>query len=126
MNNSINVGLSSRGESKEMHPIARDEVYRIGYEAIQNACVHSGGTQINVELEYSQDLRLLVRDNGHGMDEQIATSGKAGHFGLQGMRERALRIGGRLALVSTKQGTEISLVVPGNTIFKAPLKRKTH
>ncbi len=126
INNSIQVWLSSRGESKDMHPIARDEVYRIGYEAIQNACVHSGGTQISVELEYNQDLRLLVRDNGHGMEEQIVRFGKAGHFGLQGMRERALRIGGKLTLVSSQQGTEISLVVPGNTIFKAPLKRKPH
>ncbi len=125
INNSIQVWLSSRGESKDMHPIARDEVYRIGYEAIQNACVHSGGTQISVELEYNQDLRLLVRDNGHGMEEQIVRFGKAGHFGLQGMRERALRIGGKLTLVSSQQGTEISLVVPGNAIFKAPLKRKT-
>ena len=126
MNNSIQVWLSSRGDSRDMHPIARDEVYRIGYEAIQNACVHSGGTQISVELEYNQDLRLLVRDNGHGMEEQIVRFGKAGHFGLQGMRERALRIGGKLTLVSSQQGTEISLVVPGNTIFKAPLKRKPH
>lgn len=125
INNAIEIYLSSRGETRDMHPIARDEVYRIGYEAIQNACAHSQATRINVELEYTQDLRLTVQDNGHGMDQEIVRLGKAGHFGLQGMRERALRIGGELTIVSSQLGTEISLIVPGNTIFKLLLDRKT-
>lgn len=62
----MDVSVSLRGESREMHPIARDEVYRIGFEAIQNACAHSGGTQVMVELEYDHELRLRVRDDGKG------------------------------------------------------------
>lgn len=45
--------LSVNGISKEMHPIARDEVYRIGYEAIRNACIHSGASELRIELTYN-------------------------------------------------------------------------
>src|SRR2546425_3541844 len=51
------------GDSREMHPIVRDEVYRIGYEAILNACLHSRGRRLRVELEDAQNLVLRVSDN---------------------------------------------------------------
>jgi len=102
-----------------MHPIVRDEIYRIGYEAIRNACVHSGASQLEVELRYARDLALRVSDNGIGIDPGIADNGKDGHFGLQGMRERAARISGNLTLRSSSNlGTEIALVVPGDIIFR--------
>jgi len=116
---SMAVALSVFGAAREMHPIVRDEVYRIGYEAIRNAYQHSKGSQLTVELTYSQDLTLRVSDNGTGIEPAIADTGKNGHFGLQGMRERAARIGGTLTLVSTlASGTEIKLVVPGRIIFR--------
>lgn len=111
--------LSVVGETREMHPIVRDEVYRIGYEAIRNACAHSGASQLVVELRYEQDLVLRVKDDGRGIDQAVAENGKPGHFGLQGMRERAARIGGRLSLVSSaNSGTEVALVVPGSVVYR--------
>jgi signal transduction histidine kinase len=111
--------LSVVGETREMHPIVRDEVYRIGYEAIRNACAHSGASQLVVELRYEQDLVVRVKDNGGGIDQAVAENGKPGHFGLQGMRERAARIGGRLSLVSSaNSGTEVALVVPGSVVYR--------
>lgn len=111
--------LSVVGETKEMHPIVRDEVYRIGYEAIRNACAHSGASQLVVELRYDQDLVVRVKDNGKGIAPAIAAEGKDGHFGLQGMRERAARIGGRLSLVSpANSGTEVTVVVPGSVVYR--------
>jgi signal transduction histidine kinase len=102
-----------------MHPIVRDEIYRIGYEAIRNACAHSSASQLGVELTYGQDLVLRVADNGVGIDSVVADWGKEGHFGLQGMRERAVRIGAKLTLASSSAlGTEIKLVVPGGIIFQ--------
>jgi signal transduction histidine kinase len=102
-----------------MHPIVRDEIYRIGYEAIRNASAHSGASRLEVELGYAHDLTLSVSDNGVGIDPAIVDKGKDGHFGLQGMRERAARIGGKLKLVSSsKSGTEINLLVPGGIIFR--------
>jgi signal transduction histidine kinase len=100
-----------------MHPIVRDEVYRIGYEAIRNACVHSQATHIQVELTYADDLSLCVSDNGLGIDPAVAIRGKEGHFGLQGMRERAVRIRARLT-VESPPGTTIKLIVPGGVIYR--------
>jgi len=107
------------GDAKEMHPIVRDEVYRIGYEAIGNAYKHSQASRLDVELRYTQDLALQVRDNGVGIDPSTAALEKDGHFGLRGMRERAARIGGKLTLVSSANcGTEITVVVPGGIVFQ--------
>jgi signal transduction histidine kinase len=62
---------------------------------------------------------VRVKDNGKGIDASIVSEGKDGHFGLQGMRERAARIGAKLTLDSTSVlGTEITLVVPGDIAFR--------
>jgi signal transduction histidine kinase len=114
------------GDAKEMHPIVRDEIYRIGYEAIRNACTHSGASRLEVELRYADGLTPRVSDNGTGIDPAIADRGKDGHFGLQGMRERATRIGGNLTLgSSSSSGTEFRLTVPGRIIFRKmmPVRR---
>jgi signal transduction histidine kinase len=103
-----------------MHPIVRDEIFRISYEAIRNACAHSMSTQLEVGLNYSQELTVRVRDNGVGIDPAVLEKGKQGHFGLQGMRERAARIGSKLTVVSSPSaGTEVTLVVPGRIVFPA-------
>ena len=115
----MGVAFSAVGDAREMHPIVRDEIYRIGYEAIRNACTHSSASRLEVELSYANDLALRVSDNGTGIDPVIADKGRDGHFGLQGMRERAARIGGKLTLgSSSNSGTEIRLLVPGGIVFR--------
>ena len=109
----IEFDLTVEGASRDMHPIVREEVYRIGYEAIRNACQHSRGTRLRLELSYVADLTLRVRDNGIGMNPKVAEGGKDGHFGLIGMNERANRIRGKLSLYSSPgAGTEVEVVVP--------------
>jgi signal transduction histidine kinase len=120
------VTFSVVGDAREMHPIVRDEIYRIGYEAIRNACAHSEASQLEVDLRYTNNLVLRVNDNGAGIDLAFADGGRDGHFGLQGMRERAARIKGKLTLrSSSNSGTEITLIVPGGIIFrkKMPVRR---
>ena len=61
-----------------------------------------------------RQLRLLVSDNGKGFDQPVVgEAGRAGHFGLPGMRERAKLAGGKLALLSGRDaGTEVELTIP--------------
>jgi signal transduction histidine kinase len=121
MQRPIEVSVSVAGESKEMHPVVRDEIYRVGYEAIRNACTHSKGSRLAVELRYGHDLAVVVKDNGIGIDAAVAEHGKVGHFGLQGMRERVARIGGKLTVASSPDsGTEITVVVRGSIVFRKP------
>jgi len=114
----IAVTFSVVGDARDMHPVVRDEVFRVGFEAIRNAYQHSSATQLEIELRYSQELTLRVSDNGVGVDPAIAEKGRDGHFGLQGMRERAARIGGTLTMMTSGSGTEIKLSVPGGIIFQ--------
>jgi signal transduction histidine kinase/ligand-binding sensor domain-containing protein len=107
------------GRPRQLNPAARDDVYRIGREALVNAFRHSGATAIEIEIEYApSELRLFVRDDGRGIDPQIARTGTAGHWGIAGMNERAARIGASLTIRSrAAAGTEIELRVPGRTAF---------
>ena len=110
------------GETRKLHPVIREEVYRIGREALLNAFRHSRASNIELELEYASSyLRLLVRDNGSGIDPQVVRKGREGHWGLSGMRERAERIGARFRVLSGASiGTEIELSVPGHIAFQFP------
>jgi len=81
---------------------------------------HSGAKSIEVELEHAaKQLRILVRDNGCGIDPQVLQTGREGHWGLSGMRERAERIGARLKVLSrAAAGTEVELSVPSHIAFR--------
>jgi signal transduction histidine kinase len=114
----IEFNVSVEGNGREMHPIVREEVYRIGYEAIRNACSHSGARVVMVELSYVDGLKLRVCDNGNGIEPDLATEGKSGHYGLVGMYERASRIGARLTISSSAgSGTDVKLIVPYRIAF---------
>jgi signal transduction histidine kinase len=108
------------GRPRPLHPILRDEVYRIGREALVNAARHSGAKRIELELEYAEkELRVLVRDSGCGIDSEVIQSGRNGQFGLAGMRERAERMGGSLHVYSSATaGTEVKLSVPNHVAFE--------
>jgi len=116
----IAVAFSVAGHSQEIHPIVRDEIYRIGYEAIRNVSMHSRASHLEIEIRYNHGLVLRVKDNGVGIDPVVAEEGKEGHFGLSGMRERADRIRGKLLIVSSpNSGTEVKLIVPSSMLFNS-------
>jgi ligand-binding sensor domain-containing protein/signal transduction histidine kinase len=108
------------GTPRPLQPLLRDEVYRIGREAVINAFRHAKPKNIELEMKYSSsDLRVFVRDDGCGIDPHVLKSGRDGHWGLSGMRERATRIGGQLKVWSgDAAGTEIELSVPSHVAFK--------
>jgi nitrate/nitrite-specific signal transduction histidine kinase len=80
-----------------------------------------------VEIHYDdRQLRARVRDNGKGIDPQlISDSGREGHFGLRGMRERAKLIGGKLTVWSElDSGTEVELSIPAGRAYLVPPRRR--
>jgi signal transduction histidine kinase len=113
--------VSVEGQPRELHPIVRDDIYRVACEALRNAFRHAQATQIEGEITYSDRLlRLRIRDNGKGIDPKLLGAGRDGHWGLPGMRERAQQIGAQLDLWSQAgKGTEVELRIPGSIAYEA-------
>jgi signal transduction histidine kinase/ligand-binding sensor domain-containing protein len=114
--------------ARPLQPMIRDETYRIGREAIVNAFVHARARNVEVEVEYGvKHLRVLVRDDGVGVDPQVLLEGREGHWGLSGMRDRAKLIGARLKLRSRLgAGTEVELIVPAEIAFELATHRSSN
>jgi signal transduction histidine kinase len=111
------------GEPQRLSPILQDEIYRIGSEVIRNAFRHAEASRIEVEIQYGESqLRLRIRDDGRGTDPKVLqASGRPGHWGLPGIKERAQRIGSRLEFWSeTGTGTEVELAVPAVLAYEKP------
>lgn len=87
---------------------------RIAQEAVANALKHGKPRHIFVELgRENGDLRLMVKDDGHGFDPAAAFFSLNGHYGILGMQERAERMGGRFDLASRAgDGTQVEVRVP--------------
>jgi signal transduction histidine kinase len=117
----IGFRVTVEGRPRPVHPIIRDEVYRIGREALLNAFRHSRAERIEVEVEYkARYLRVVIRDDGCAIDPQVLRSVREDHCGLSGMREHAHGIGARLRVRSREPiGTEVELSVPGNVAFQS-------
>jgi signal transduction histidine kinase len=110
------------GHSRAMKPTIQEQIYLIAREALVNALRHSEATSIEAEVEYLPGrLRVVVRDNGRGIDLEVVRSGRRdGHWGMAGMRERAENIGARLKVRSrVTAGTEVELSVPSHIAFRA-------
>jgi signal transduction histidine kinase/ligand-binding sensor domain-containing protein len=117
--------VAVEGQARDLHPILRDEIYKIAAEALRNAFRHAQAKQVEVEIRYGHEFRLRVRDDGKGMDAAVLSShGLEGHYGLRGMRERATLIKGKLAVWSeVDAGTEVELRVPASAVYTTDRKR---
>jgi signal transduction histidine kinase len=114
--NSISFQLLVEGTPLNLHPILRDEVYRLATEALRNSFRHADAKNVEVEIRYDEKyFRLRVRDDGKGIPSDVLSrDGREGHYGLPGMRERAKLVGGKLTIwTELDSGTEIELVIPG-------------
>jgi len=114
------------GPSQELHPILRDEIYRITGEALRNAFHHARARRIEVEIRYdTRELRVRVRDDGIGIDPSVLSEGRKGHYGLTGMRERAKAIGGQLEVWSEHgAGAEVDLTIPAAVAYGSHAGRR--
>jgi signal transduction histidine kinase len=118
--NCAEFDVEVEGTPRDLHPILRDEVYRIAGEAVRNAFKHAQAQRVEVEIRYDErELRLRVRDDGKGIDAKLLNNDeRPGHYGLRGMRERAKLLGGHLAVWSElDSGTEVELSIPASRAY---------
>jgi signal transduction histidine kinase len=123
--NSTAFHLVVEGRTRDLHPIIRDELYRITREALRNAFSHAAANHIETEITYGErKFRLRIRDDGQGIPPEMLQAGRTGHYGLSGMRERARQIGAKLEIWSgAKAGTEIELSIAGSTAYRTSTRR---
>jgi len=110
----MSFSIRRTGVEYNLDPILRDEIYRIGREALGNAFKHSNGSKVEAEIIYdSGALKMRIHDSGVGIEPEILLHGRPGHWGLSGMRERADKIGATFGIWSRATGgTELELVLP--------------
>jgi signal transduction histidine kinase len=122
------VFVGVEGASRDLHPILRDDVYRIVIEALRNAFRHANAHRIDVDILYGdRQFRVRVRDDGQGFDrdQRVQDTSCSGHWGLPGMRERAELIGGRLEVWSQPgSGTDVDLTIPADKVYATPPDRR--
>lgn len=109
-----------QGRAVALKPIVRDEVYRIAREAVRNSFRHARAGLVEVEIVFAEGtFTVRVRDDGVGLDPAVLEHGyRKGHWGLPGMRERALEFGGQLEVWSQRNaGTEIELKIGGRIAY---------
>jgi len=113
--------VTVEGERRTISPTVQEEVCQIAREVLRNAFQHAAAHRIEAEIRYDRRvLRLRFRDDGTGIDPKILNEGgRAGHWGLPGIRERAQRIGAGLDFWSeTGAGTEIQLAIPAVAAYE--------
>lgn len=98
------------GDGLTLRPRAKETVYRIITEALNNSLKHANANEVSVSLQADQGLvRLEVKDNGCGFDPAAPTSG----MGITNMKERTQLLQGDLTLTSTPgQGTILRINLP--------------
>ena len=108
---SVHASFHQTGQSYRLPEQLQLELFRIGQEAITNACKHAHPTTIEVELSFlSQQIQLAIQDNGQGFI--LADPPQSQGFGLIGMHERTQIIGGKLTISSQpQQGTQVLVTV---------------
>ena len=106
--------VMTEGKPQNLDPILRDEVYRFAREALRNAFNHAKAHNIEAEITYGESFLLRIRDDGVGIDPTVISHGRRdGHWGLQGMRERAESLGAAMEVWSESgAGTEVQLTIP--------------
>jgi len=118
--NRVESFVDVEGTPRDVHPVLRDDIYRIAGEALRNAFRHAQARRIGVTIRYGErQFRLRVRDDGKGISPEVLDEkGRAGHWGLPGMRERAELIGGQLDIWSQEEsGTQVELSIPASLAY---------
>ncbi|GGA02507.1 histidine kinase [Dyella caseinilytica] len=119
------------GEPRPLCTMHCEEMIAIVRESVINAFKHAQAEWVVVSVNYTDDtLTVDVTDNGIGVTEQkIHDKQKEGHWGIAGMRERAIKLGGQLTIRgASPRGTKVELVLPWQAIqaSRAFIRRRRH
>lgn len=108
------VELHATGERRVLPQTSESHVLRIAQEAATNALKHGEAKHVDLVLHFDPErVTLSIRDDGKGFDAEHPPSPTSGHFGLFGMKERAIKLGAELSVTSRPgEGATVSLVVP--------------
>lgn len=114
----VSAALTIVGDPREISPMVHDEILSIVKQAIQNSCMHSKVTQLHLELRYSHDLRLCLKDDGAGAGTNALDAGEIERAELGSMKARSSYIVASLTISSSRDaGTEVILQVPGEVAY---------
>lgn len=117
----VRCEVSVAGHPRELKPAIQEQINLIVREALINALLHSEATCIEADVEYLPNrLRVVVRDNGRGIDPQMVRTQTDAHWGIVGMRDRAKSIGAQLTIWSRPgAGTEVEISVSSQAFADA-------
>jgi PAS domain S-box-containing protein len=97
----------------DLPPAVSIGLYRIVQEAMTNIARHSGAKAVSIKFTRSaMALQVAVTDNGRGFDTNAVSVNTSSHLGIQGMRERAVMLGGTVRFSSKGTRTQILVQVP--------------
>lgn len=116
----VAADLILEGDTGPISPRVAQHVLRIVQESLSNVGRHARARQVQIRLARNgHKLQLVVQDDGKGFDVQAAMQ-RQDCFGLQGMHERAARMGAELRVESPPQGGT-RLVLSWESVAEPPL-----
>jgi two-component system sensor histidine kinase UhpB len=113
----IRTAFHRHGELRNLSDEEQLVIYRVTQESLSNIAHHAGARKVDVDLSFTGNTVLKVADDGGGFDALAANRngklrGRPGGLGLNGMRERALLVGGNLSIFSRPgEGTTVELTM---------------
>jgi signal transduction histidine kinase len=114
----IDAQLRVTGEPRRLGQREELALFRIVQEALRNVERHAQATFVEVHMDFDEDVRVTVLDNGTGFEisDVLGDRGASTRLGLRGMRERAKLVGAHLSIKSAPQsGTEVAVLLPPQT-----------
>ena len=110
----VQAQVEVSGTFRPLPQLTENNLLRIGQEAINNAVKHAESKHILLNLKFgARRVQFIIKDDGRGFQYDANLNGAGDHFGLVGMRERAVQIGGSFRINSSPgEGTEVIVDVP--------------
>lgn len=110
----IRIDIHDRAAYEEISPVFSDDLFSMVRESLINALHHAQATLITITIaDKKRDLILKVADNGKGISAEVLNNlGDTGHWGIIGMKERAIHMGAKIQIDSSAQGTHVTIQIP--------------